>query len=472
MKIRTSWRRTAALLAASALVLSACNGDEPADDPTDAETTAGDPTDEPTDAATGDDMEVATGEGVTEEPCPEGAPETVNADNGCIYLGVISDLTQGPFAAAGPAIVDAQIAFWTRVNEDGGIGGAYDVNISANVRDNLYNPETHNQVYQEIKSDILALAQSLGSPTTQAIVDDLVASDILAVPASWTSANEFQDVILESGNNYCVEASNALDYYAQERGEVSSVLAVHLPGDYGWDGAAGAKKWADANGAEFTNVQITDSTDPAVSEIGNSNPDVVILTLGPTQTAEVVGGAAGRGYQGFFIGNSPTWNPALLQSAAGDAFRALYWQAAPWATFDTDSPGHQAMRDQLEAMAGELENYSGPESVTDFFTAGWVWNYPLLRVLEAAYESGDITRAGLVASVGSLSEADYEGMLPPAAGNFTGSPAEQSFGQTVIGEVDDESATGVSTLVEFYEGPTAQEFGFEQPCFVEEGFAG
>lgn len=469
MKFRSSWRRTAALLAASALVLGACSSDEEPEEPegTEAPTdegTATEPADEGTEGAGG---EVTIGEGVTEEPCPD----AVNEDNGCIYLGIISDLTQGPFAAAGPAIVDAQIAFWDRVNDNGGIGGAYDVNVTDNIRDNLYNPETHNQVYQEIKPNILALAQSLGSPTTQAIADDLEASSIVAAPAGWTSAQEFQSFILESGNNYCVEASNALDYFAEQNdGEVETVMAVHLPGDYGWDGAAGAKKWADANGAEFTSVQVTDSTDGAVGEITSANPDVVVLTLGPTQTAEVVGGAAGRGYQGRFIGSSPTWNPALLQSAAGPAFEALFWHAAPWGPLGTDTPGHQALRDQLEDMGSELESYN-PETVSDFFTAGWAWSYPLLAALEAAYEAGDLTREGVFDAATNLETVDYEGMMPEEAGQFTGSAAEQSFNQTVIGQPSPDAETGIELIQDFFEGPTVADFPFDQPCYVEEGFA-
>ena len=83
--------------------------------------------------------------GVTDEACPD----AVNADNGCIYLGTISDLTQGPFAPLGVPITEAQAAFWNRVNEDGGIGG-YDIDVTTYVKDNLYNPQTHQQVYGEI----------------------------------------------------------------------------------------------------------------------------------------------------------------------------------------------------------------------------------------------------------------------------------------------------------------------------------
>jgi ABC-type branched-subunit amino acid transport system substrate-binding protein len=268
-----------------------------------------------------------------------------------------------------------------------------------------------------------------------------------------------------------VETSNALDYYTEQGEAAASVLAVHLPGDYGWDGAAGAKKWAAANGAEFANVQVTDSTDAAINEIVNTSPDVVILTLGPTDTAAVVGTAAGRGYTGRFIGNSPTWNPALLASPAGPALEALYWQAAPWAPLGADTPGHQALRDQLDAMAGELASYD-PAAVSDFFTAGWAWSYPLEAALQAAYASGDLTRAGVVAAAASLDSVDYEGMLPAEAGDFTGDAKNQSFGQTVIAQPSGDAPTGVELIQDFFAGPTAADFPFESPCFVEEGFAG
>ena len=97
--------------------------------------------------------------GVTNEPCPQ----AIDTSKGCIYLGTISDLTEGPFKALAVPITDAQKAFWRRVNEQGGIGG-YEIDVTTYVKDNKYNPQIHNQVYQEIKPNILALAQTLGSP--------------------------------------------------------------------------------------------------------------------------------------------------------------------------------------------------------------------------------------------------------------------------------------------------------------------
>ncbi len=76
---------------------------------------------------------------------------------------------RGPFAPLAVPITDAQKAFWKRVNEAGGIGD-YEIDVTKYVKDNKYNPQTHNQVYQEIKGNVLALAQTLGSPTTAAIL--------------------------------------------------------------------------------------------------------------------------------------------------------------------------------------------------------------------------------------------------------------------------------------------------------------
>jgi ABC-type branched-subunit amino acid transport system substrate-binding protein len=399
--------------------------------------------------------EILTDVGVTEEACPD----AVNEDNGCIYLGTISDLTVGPFAPLAVPITEAQEAFWRRVNEEGGIGG-YDINVTEFVRDNQYNPEVHNQVYQDIKGEVLALAQTLGSPTTAAIIEDLRANNIVAAPASWTSGWLYEDVILESGNTYCIESMNAVDYALRENPDIKKVMAVHLPGDYGADGAAGAKIAAEENGLEFEAVEQASvatggTTTAAVDAVVNQKPDLVILTLTPRETAEVVGGAAARGFKGQFIGTSPSWNPALLESPAKDAMLGLFLQSAPWPTFESDTAGHEAMRETL----GDVDGNDG-------YTSGWAWSYPLKAALEAAVEAGDLTREGLANAVGNLTSVDYEGMLPEGAGNLAGDPNEAAFRQTVFQKPTEGTGSGVELIEDFFQGPTAENFQFgDAPCY-------
>ena len=107
---------------------------------------------------------IKTDAGVTSEPCPGSA----NKERGCIYLGTLSDLTEGPFAPLAVPITDAQKEFWKRVNDYGGIAGKYDVDVEKYTRDNKYNPEEHVAKLREIEPNVLALAQSLGTPPTLA----------------------------------------------------------------------------------------------------------------------------------------------------------------------------------------------------------------------------------------------------------------------------------------------------------------
>ena len=390
--------------------------------------------------------------GVTSEPCPD----TGHSDRGCIYLGSISDLTEGPFKTLAVPITDSQKAFWKRVNDQGGIGG-YDVDVTTYVKDNKYNPQIHNQVYQEMKGKILALAQTLGSPTTAAILPDLESAQMVSVPASWTSLWGVEEVVLESGANYCVESMNSVDYAVDELG-AKSVMAVHLPGDYGDDAAAGAKIAAEKRGVTFTNAVTQtgqDNQGGAIDAVLANKPDVVVLTTGPTDAAVIIGQTAARGFKGKFIGTSPTWNQGLMQSPAAPAIKALYLQSAPWKSWATDSPGHKAMREALPSV-----------TPNDGYTAGWVWSYPLKAALQKAAGNKDLTRAGVLAAVRQLNSVDYEGMLPQGAGNFAGNSNDSSFRQTLIYKPDEQAATGVGLVEDFFTGPTAKDFKFEKPCYT------
>ena len=420
-------RKTGVLLAALALTATGCRGGDPESDG------------------------AISAPGVTEEACPD----AVNEDNGCIYLGTISDLTQGPFAPLGVPITEAQKAFWERVNEDGGICG-YDIDVTEYVRDNLYNPETHAQVYSEIEPDVLALAQTLGSPTTLAILEQMKGADVIAAPASWTSLWGFEDNILESGSSYCVDAMNGVDYYV-EQDDITSVMAVGFPGDYGGDAAAGAEMAAEANGIDFTSIETApgqEAQSGAISAIVRQKPDLVILGTGPTETAVIVGQAAAQGYQGQFLGSSPTWNPALLASPAGPALEALFNHVGPWGSFGTDTPGHQAMRDAL----GEVDQPN------DGYTSGWAWSYPMKAALEQWLE-GDYegTRAGLLQAVEDLETVDFEGMLPEEAGDRTSE--NDLFLQSLISSVDPDAPAGLAVEQDFFTGPSAEAAEIDGACF-------
>lgn len=169
--------------------------------------------------------------------------------------------------------------------------------------------------------------------------------------------------------------------------------------------------------------------------------------------AEIVGGVAVEGFQGKFIGTSPTWNKGTLDTAAGPAIEKLYLQSAPWAPFGADTPGHNAMREAL-----------GKVDPNDGYTSGWVWSYPVRAMLDTAFENGDLTRAGVVQAASELETVDYEGMLPEEAGKFAGDPNETVFREIVMNKPDPSAPSGVTTIRDFFAGPTAENFEFTEPC--------
>jgi ABC-type branched-subunit amino acid transport system substrate-binding protein len=405
--------------------------------------------------------EEATGEGgvksdvgVTSEPCP-GSP---HKERGCIYLGTLSDLTEGPFAPLAVPITDAQKAFWQRVNDSGGIGGKYDVDVEKYTRDNKYNPEEHVAKLREIEPNVLALAQSLGTPPTLAGLEIQQQEEIVAAPASWWSGWSFDDesLILESGQSYCTESMNGLDWAADEFGKPAKVLAVGYPGDYGGDSAAGAQIWAEANGATVETVETAPNAtagnqDAAVAAISKAAPDVVLLATGPAEMAEIVGKAVAGGFDGQFIGSVPTWNPAVLKSEAAPAVEAKYHFVSPWAPYGADTPAHRAME----------EATGGKPPANDGYTFGWIWSYPLKAVLEQALENGDLTRAGVREAVDGVT-VDYEGALPTQ--KYGADPNETVVREAVIAKPDPKAPLGASVLKDLFAGPTAEEHDFTEAC--------
>lgn len=440
MSQRQRSRAALALVAAGLLTLSACTQVSPEDGT----------------SAEGADGEIATGAGVTAEPCPD----AVNEDNGCISLGVLSDLTEGPFAALAVPITDAQRAFWAQVNEDGGIGG-YDIDIDTYTRDTKYQAAEHAAQYQQIAGEIAGIAQSLGTVNTESVLPDMIDRSLTTVPTSWWSGYAFDEndggIIMETGYSYCTEALVGLDWFAEANGAPSTVQAVGYPGDYGGDSAEGVSRWAEVNGATALEAigtgpnQVVGNQDAVVAAVAAGEPDVVVLAVGPAETAEIVGKLAASGFQGRFLGSLPTWNPALLESAAAPALIGLYHHMTPYENWDGASAAIAAVK---ESLGGELPPNGG-------YIIGWAIGYPFKAALEAAADAGDLTPEGIAAVIDGLT-VDFEGMVQPHT--YGGDPQENANQAVNIGVPDPEVELGLRTIESFYEGPSFDQTDYSAAC--------
>jgi ABC-type branched-subunit amino acid transport system substrate-binding protein len=449
------WRRAAVVMSAVALLAAACGSDD---------SSAPAPAPAPVAPAPGDalpDFDI----GVETDPCENPAGGVSNAGNGCIYLGILSDLVDGPFSELARQLVLGQQQFWGRVNAAGGISG-FDIDIDTYTVNTDYVTDRHSAGYRQIEPNILALAQSLGTPQTNAILADMDRENVIAAPAGWWSGFHFETnskgLILPSGYSYCLESMIGLDWFkANGRRPIGSVAAVGFPGDFGGDVAAGAEKWAAANDVPFAGFITTlpnafvGTQDAAVGAIIASGADIVVLGVGPGEMGEIVGkvavATADRLGSILFLGAGPSFNPRVLLSAAAPAVVGLYTNVAPWEDYFGPSDGHAAMRAAFGDNAPINQGYA----------AGWVLQYPMKAALEAAAANGDLTRAGLRAVVDNL-EVDYEGILPST--RMGGDPNVNVLRTAVISRANPESPTGLETIVANTTGPTADAYAYTAAC--------
>ena len=194
--------------------------------------------------------------------------------------------------------------------------------------------------------------------------------------------------------------------------------------------------------------------------MATTKPDVIFVVTGPMELATLIGGVYGAGHQtALYMGVGPSWNPALLGTAALPLFEAgVFFHTSPTAGWDADTPGHAAMRAAFEA-AGRDAAYRNLG-----YIAGWSMQYNIKAALEAAIANGDLTRAGILAAANSLTAVDYEGMIPEKS--FVGTPAEIVERSSVVHRVDVNSSDGLAVFQDLFVGPTAAGYPFTAPCAV------
>ena len=322
--------------------------------------------------------------GVTEEPCPD----SQNEDRGCIYLGILSDITEVPFAPLGwVEIVRGQEDFWARVNERGGSAASSTSTSRKYTRDNKYNPEEHVAKLREIEPDVLALAQSLGTPPTLAALDIMKDQDYFEARPGHLVVRvgiRGRGHRAESGYNYCLEAMNGLDFMAEEFGDPQKVLHVAYPGDYGGDSAAGTEYWGEENGADCRRPSRPRPTRRPATRTPWSGRS-------PSRRARTWSGAGHRprrdgrdrrqGSRRRLPGRVHRLHPDLQPGSARERggrrpSRPSTASCRRGGRSGPTRPAHDAM---AEAVGDNLP-------ANDGYTFGWIWSYPLKAVLEQAAE--------------------------------------------------------------------------------------
>lgn len=389
----------------------------------------------------------------------------VDLDAGVIRVGMLSDLT-GPFGPLVSAILAGSQAYWDDVNANGGING---LQVELVVRDTVYVIDNHIQFYNEIKDQVVMIGHSTGSPHTVAINEQLQADSMLTIPLTWYSGwsdSSINAALLSHGTPYCMEAHNTIGYITEEALEGASTIAIaSVPGDYGQDSAQGAKLAAAAAGLEVVydgEGAIIPSDETTLTAVANgiveSGADIVWVATTPSTMSSIFGQALASGFtSAVWSGPSPSWNPAFVapDSPIKDAFTAAFiggTYAASWSNSDTD-----AFKPLLEGLP-----------ITDYYFEGIVEAKIVEAALRAAYDSGDMTRAGVLAAGKSLETVNFDGIAPDEA--YAGADNDRIQRKGYIFKPDPEglaagTSGGTVDLESQYTSDLAANFEFTGACY-------
>ena len=423
---RQRWLRPLALLVAAGFVAAACGGGR-------------------------DDEDDSSGdEGAGGEPA-----EAPGFDGETIRLGVVTP-TSGRVAVIGEPLTNGNQAYWDYVNEEeGGVAGRYPVELV--VEDSAYDPPTAVQKYNQIKGDVVMFNQLLGTPVVNALLEQLEADNIVAAPASLDSFWVREQNLLPIGAPYQIQAINGLDWYVTEGGgEGDAICTLRQDDPYGEAGQEGidfALEQLDLGlTAEATFPVGNPDFTTQITQLQRAGCDMVWLVSTPTDTGSALGKAAELGYAPQWMGQSPTWIGAFVDSPLISYLEENFIWVSEGPEYGDDSvPG---MAELLRIQ----ETYAPDQEPDVYFNFGYLESRAVHQVLEVAVENGDLSREGIIEAMNSIDELTFDGLF----GDYAwGAPEDRDPPRaSSIFRVNPDRPIGLELVVAEHEAPYAADFEF------------
>ena len=372
-----------------------------------------------------------------------------------ITLGIISPYS-GPVAAPiGDPLALGVKVFFDHVNDNGGING-YKVKFLE--EDSQYNPQIQVQKYQQIHGQILMIADSLGTPTTDAILPLADSDHMLISAATLSSALAREKYVVLVGTPYRLQVENAFDYVVNTLKDTKPKTGIIYQNDeYGQDGLQGYKEAITAYGLNDVgqaSYAVTDKDFTAqVSQMKQAGAKYVFLSTLPTVTATIVGTAAKLGYFPQFILQSPAWSNLLLGVKALVPLLTKLWVVGQGATWgDTSKPG-------MAQLVQDVQKYAPSQKPDGYFEFGYAESYITYAILKKAMASNDLTRDGLFNAFNSLGSVDLGGLYPSVTYGASSNQRVPTR-DNVIFQIDPTQPNDVKALTSDFTGTAATQSQF------------
>ena len=394
-------------------------------------------------------------------PSSNGSGNTLKAGPGVdmtkktITLGIISPYS-GPVAAPiGDPLALGVKVFFDHVNDNGGING-FKVNFLE--EDSQYNAQVAVQKYNQIHNQILMIADSLGTPPTEAINPLATADHMLVSAATLASSLARQKYIILVGTPYRLQVENAFDYVVNTLNIKNPATGIIYQNDeYGQDGLVGyneAKTAYQLNDVAQASYAPTDKDFTSqVSLMKAKGAKYVFLSALPLVTATIVGTAAKLGYFPQFILQSPAWANGLLAVPQLKPLLTRLWVVGQGATWgDTSKPG-------MAQLVQDVQKYAPTQQPDGYFEFGYTESYITYAILKKAMANNDITRDGLFNAFNSLGSVDLGGLYPSVT--YGSSPDQRvPTRDNVVFQIDPTQPNDVKALTGDFTGTAAKQSSF------------
>lgn len=382
----------------------------------------------------------------------------VGVADGVIRIGELSPLT-GPVEVIGKPLTRGHEVYFEYVNTElGGVGRDLPddekFQVELVTRDTQYVPDKHVEQFNALRNEVLAIGQSLGTPTTRAILPQLQDDPILTGPATLSVAWLTEPYMFPAGAPYAAQFINAADYITTELDRTPKAGIIYQDDDYGQEGLKGLEHAADAMGFEIvaqSTYKVGDQDFTAqVKQMKDAGADHVFLTAVPSAAAGILGTAAASGYAPQWIGQSPIWIKSLFTNEQLGPYlqENLWWVTDASCDWGESGDGCEGMGQ----MVKNIETFAPQQEPDVYFQFGYTQARILHEILEAAVANGDLTRQGVIDAFSELSDVDIGGLLNPvsfgancedripstASNIFKVDPA-QPLAVTAVAEVDSDA---------------------------------
>lgn len=357
-----------------------------------------------------------------------GSTPGVTAKHKTITLGVITPLS-GAAALIGQPLTNGNKAYFDYFNAHGGADGW---KVKLDVKTDGYTPQKHVADFNEIKTSVLFIAQSLGSPTTAAIEATAARDGILLGTAAQDSSFVNHKINLVQGTPYAVTVANTLYYVTHTLKKKSATFGiVYNNTDYGKDGLKGYTTAQKAYGfksvAEETGTATETTFTAQATALKTSGAQYVVCTILPTEAAYLIGTAALLGYHPQWILQGPAWSQYLMTTTGTTTGKPTAAEGAMQGAWVMSYVGVVGKNQPagVTLLTKEQQKYFPTELLTGYFEYGfaqaWIEGALLKKVV--AQTHGKITRAAVLSAKEKLGKVSTEGLLPTATYTSKNGPA-------------------------------------------------